>query len=453
MTSMTSRPRFLSRAGRPARAWPLSRTGLGLTLMVMLMLTACSGRSSPEGAVGGVGAAAGPLPTQPLVHGPFEILPAVRRISSGSFPNQGGNPFAKREVSEFQLRHRGQRVALPGGADTWWRVLRLDGAPRPALLLVTTGFVLATEDAQGRLHLQALQSQSSSLAETQWLDAQAGQPGEPDTYGIEAIRDLEAATRLSGGRWLRLGSRTVLDVSTLTAHAIEPWVPVLPGVPIKSLSREGDRVRAFSPGRTAYVLAASGIDYDAPGQPQAYGLLVVDIARGQAVELRTPRTRFRFADARDISPAWIDHHFTWERDAAGVERLIPRERFAPWPWRSKMRQVGQARWELEIPRIHPDFVREIRRLMQTQPDAKASGAADAADRSFKLTLGGCALTVHAFGEPNPVTEDRRIGIWPEGLEAASVTSAACDAAMRRVAALVDAELATGRHDAQLLLQP
>ena len=433
---------------------PMAHAALiGSSLLIALAQLACSGRSAPApGSESGPSAEAAPLSTQPITHGPFEIRPGVRRVSTGTFPNQGGNPFATRGVSEFKVHHRGKPVAMPGGGDTWWRVLRLQGAPRPALLLVTTGFVLATEDEQGRLQLQPLRSESNSLAETQWLDAQGGQPGERHTYGIEAVRDMEAGTQLAGGRWLRLGSRSIVDVATLTVHPVEPWVPMLPGVPIKSLSREGDKVRAFSPGRTAYVLAASGIDYDAPGQPQAYGLLVVTIAKGTAVELRTPRRRFRFGAPDDINPAWIDHHFVWQPDGGGGERLVPRERFAPWPWRAKGRDVGGGRWELDIPRIAPEFIPVLRRLLSAEPGAQLADARFEPNRGFEVQMGGCALSVRAFGTDNQVLEDRRIAIWPPDVGPASGTPPACDAAMRRVAALVDAELATGRHDGLLLLE-
>ena len=293
-----------------------------------------------------------------------------------------GNLFATREVSEFQVRWRGKSVAAPGGNQRFWRVLRLQGAPRPALLLVTQGFVLATEDASGQLQVTPIKSESASLAELQWLDSVSGQPGVSETFGIEAVTDMQAGTRMAGGRWLRLGSRSVLEVATLKLFAVDPWVPIVPGVPITSIDREGDNVRAFSPGRTQYVLAAAGIDFGRADQAQAYGLLVVDINSGTATELRADRKRFRFAEADDVDAAWINHHFIWQRDSAGRERLFARERFTPWPWRAKLKQPG----------------------------------------------------------------DHSVGVWPTS-DARGVHPAACEPALRRLAVLIDAELATGRHDA------
>ena len=62
----------------------------GLALAALVLFAHCAG-------------AAG-LPEGRIADGPFEIVAGVRRVSTGTFPNQGGNPFATREVSEFRVR-------------------------------------------------------------------------------------------------------------------------------------------------------------------------------------------------------------------------------------------------------------------------------------------------------------------------------------------------------------
>lgn len=385
------------------------------------------------------------LPQGTIVHGPFEIQAGVRRISTGTFPNQGGNPFAKREVSEFRVGWRGQRVVSPGGNDRFWRVLRLEGAPRPALLLVTQGFVLATEEA-GQLKLQPLRAASNTLAEAQWLDSAAGQPGAVHLYGIQAVAELEAGTRLAGGRWLRLGSGLVIDVPTLTIHAIEPWVPHQPGVPITSLSRDGDEVRALSPRRSQYVLAASGYDHARNGA-EAHGLLVVDIASGTAYQRRVDRQRHRYADTSDFTAEWVAHHFAWQADATGRETLVPRANARPWPWRGRLREMGAGRWQYELPRIEAAFLAELRRVAGTLPGFMAE--AQQADGAVMLRSGACHLRAQAFGREGPA-DDRRIAVWID--TDLTAPPPACGETLKTLAAALDAELATGRHDALLLLK-
>ena len=410
---------------------------------LMLMLRAI-GLFAAVGSISAASAAPA-LPTGTLAHGPFEIVIGARRIAAGSLDK--GNVFATREVSEFQVRWRGKLIAAPGGNQRFWRVLRLAVAPRPALLLVTQGFVLATEDATGRLQLTPINAQSNSLAEVQWLDSANGQPGPSETFGIEAVTDLQAGTQLAGGRWLRLGTRSVMDVSTLTVFPVAPWVPAGPGVPDTYLPRAGDDARAFSPDRTQYALAAEGIDYSRADHAQAYGLLVVDIARGTATELRADRKRFRFATPKDVNAAWINHHFVWQRDGAGRERLVPRERFAPWPWRARLTQPNVGRWQLNVPRIDAAFFPTLRRLIERELGVRIVEASAKPADSLVFSLDGCTLNAQAFGEGSPFADDHDIGIWEKNEKVSGANAAGCEAALRRLATVIDAELATGRHDA------
>lgn len=399
----------------------------------------------------GTTAAWASVPTGSLTHGPFEITALARRVSAGGFPNQGGNPFATREVSDFEVRWRGQRVSLAGGSTRFWRVLRLGGAPRPTLLLVTTGFVLATEDDVGKLQLTALQAESSSVAEAQWLDSQAGQPGQSMKYSISAIRDIDADTRFEGGRWLRLGSRVVIDVSRLAVFAVSPWVPHRPGVPITSISRDSDTVRAFSPGRSQYVLAASGNDYESGSGRQRYGLLVVDIASGIAHELRVERQRLRFADLSDIDAAWIDHHFVWQRDATGGERLSVRQNFLPWPWRARLNELRPGEFQIELPRIDAAFVTVLRSLIIAQFGASTPVTLRASGPGLNAEIGECRLSAAVFGVDRPDPGELRLSIWQDST-GGTRAAAGCAEVLPTLTQAINRELASGRHDSLLKLE-
>jgi hypothetical protein len=240
----------------------------------------------------------------------------------------------------------------------------------------------------------------------------------------------------------------VLDLSTLAVANVDPWVPMVPGVPVTSISRQGDHVRAFSPGRTRYVLAAAGTDYSRADGGQAYGLLVVDIKSGIATELRMDRRRFRFAEMDDLDAAWIDHHFMWQLDPAGRERLVPRQRFATWPWRAKLESEGAGRWALRIQRIDVAFVPVLRRVLQREPGLQMAGPPAQPDIGMDFSFGGCALQAQAFGVGSSTASNHHISIWP-AVDTAAGNTVGCEPALRRLAALIDAELATGKHDALL----
>ncbi|MBX3637919.1 MAG: hypothetical protein KF683_21315 [Rubrivivax sp.] len=396
-------------------------------------------------------------PKATLAHGPFEIVAQERRISSGTFPNQGGNPFATRPVTGFTVRWRGQSVEVPGRGDRFWQVLRLPDAPHPALLLVARDFTLVSEQ-DGQLKVQPLSAQSASLAEAQWLDSEGGQPGESQSWGISHVdlknaAELDARTRLQGGQWLRLGSQLVLDLRTLAVHKVEPWLPVRPGEPVTGLSRAGDEVRAFSPGRTAYALAGLQYDY-ARGKGQVWGLLVVDIASGIASELRVDRRRMPFASTDDMDHDWITHYFGWQRDAAGREQLVPRAGVKPRPWRGRLLQGSVGELEYRVPRMRPAFADEVRRIVLALP-----GAALAPDwidpkrgvDGFTLRVGDCTIGLRV-GEPGLPEEDYDGDVGVFAPNAVAGTRAACNEIIRRIAAAADAELASGRHDRLVVLE-
>jgi hypothetical protein len=382
-----------------------------------------------------------------VAHGPFTLVATPRRISSGSFPNQGGSPFATVEVTDFTVRWQGKLLKAPTGIDHFWRALRIEAAPEPALLLVTTGFMLLREH-QGQLQWQALRSDSASLAALQWLDSEGGQPGRPQGFGIQQVAP-EAGTRLAGGRFLLLGSRTVLDVQTLKAYPVEPWVPMVPGKPVHPLSHDGDQARAFAPDQSAYVLAATGYDPENQGRPMT-GLLVVDLARGTASALRLDRHRTRFADNEDLTPAWVAHHFAW-RPAADGTQLVARPGIAPWPWRGRLRETSTVgSWQLDVPRIDGRFADVVRTLLRTRWSAVPVPAdAKTAFSAGELRVGRCELSVSA-AEADARPEEQKVTVWNH-VPATAAGGEACVALMRELAQAIDAELASGRHDKLLKL--
>ncbi len=226
---------------------------------------------------------------------------------------------------------------------------------------------------------------------------------------------------------------------------------MLPGVPVTSISRNGDIARAFSPGRTQYVLAASGTDYSRTDGAQAYGLLVIDIASGSTTELRADRKRFRFAEPDDVDAAWINHHFMWQRDSAGREQLLPRERFAPWPWRAKLMHRNAGSWELRVPRIDAAFFPVLRRLLEREPGLQLTGTSAKPDEEQNFLLGGCALQARVYDVGGVFANGSFVTIFLQDSWPDAATAANCEATLRRLAVTINTELATGRHDALIKL--
>ncbi|MBK6294674.1 MAG: hypothetical protein IPF55_10580 [Rhodoferax sp.] len=108
----------------------------------------------------------------------------------------------------------------PSEIETLVRHLRLEDAPRPAVLLAATGLWLVSEE-NGAAKIEQLKEQDTSGALMQWLDGAGGQPAKPVDVGI---RDARGEPRgYKGGTLLLLGRGVVLDVRTLAIQRYRPY--------------------------------------------------------------------------------------------------------------------------------------------------------------------------------------------------------------------------------------
>ncbi|MBI3367346.1 MAG: hypothetical protein HY021_02490 [Burkholderiales bacterium] len=374
-----------------------------------------------------------------VAHGPFEVLAWGRRISSGAFPNTSANPFGTMEVTGFGVNFGGQPVTVPvhGGPplQQFWRVLRLMDAQQPALLVSTTDFHLITEE-QGRVVVRALGEPSTDLAQLQWLDAAPGhQPAPVRHFGIEKV-DPDADTALRGGRWLRIAYHTVLDVQTLKSYPVRPWVDDGPG---KGLNASVGTAVAMSPGQTQYVSVGEGREDNGRGFT---GLVVVDIASGDAYGLRLSRRKTRYAESSDIDAAWLAHYFSWKRDAQGRERLLPNGQARPLPWRGKVIEFSSGpnyRWQP----VRPGLRAELKRFLIERQGAQV--APDWLDptltRGDTFRLPGCGHVI-AISQ-----HEDELGLHAPPRANGGLQDPDCQAAVRRLGQAFDAELASGRLDA------
>lgn len=379
-----------------------------------------------------------------LAHGPFEIIAEGRRISTGTFPNIGSNPFASMEVTSFGVRWRGQVVEVPEVGRRFWRVLRLVDAPRPALLVSTTDFHLLTEE-EGRLNVRSLGPKSTSIARVQWLDSEQGQPGPVMMFGIQNVVP-DDGTRLSGGRWLRLPNNLMLDVKTLAVHELKVGAPRREGVPLPALDATGAAAMALAPSQAWYVVHAAIVDrarMQATGKVHyRYALQVIHVTGAEAsYALPLERQRMRFIDGADITVPWLLHHFEWKRDASGQERLQPRERFGRWPWTVRYSEGPGGYGQLVVPRAAPAMTEVVRRLLHDKLQASvAEDRLEPGQRSGNtLFIPSCngILVLYSKGDEVSVYIDR-----PKDQPVDR-----CRAPLKLLAAAIDEELASGRHEA------
>lgn len=379
-----------------------------------------------------------------LTHGPFEIRIEGRRISAGGFPNNTGNPFGRMDVTGFTVRHGGKPVVVAHGErriDAFWRVLRLVDAPRPALLVSTTDFHLLS-DVDGKLVVQSFGEPSTNLAELQWLDAREGQPSEVFTYGIQQV-DPDAGTTLQGGRWLKLGYHTVLDVANLRAHAIEPWERHQPGRARDGFNGSGNDALAFSPGRTQFAQLASRIDTQRRGSYE-YAIMSLEIATGAQRILALSLKSHRFVDSSDATPAWFAHHFHWRRDAQGQEVLSARDGVKPLPWRGHWSAQESNKLDYKLRAARPELLSELARFITQKMGATVTADWLAPDKRSgnTFTYAGCDGVL--------VISQHQDEVALFAVAPADRPMADCRPAVRAIGEAFDAELASGRLDAHFL---
>ncbi|HZV70707.1 MAG TPA: hypothetical protein VFG10_14230 [Saprospiraceae bacterium] len=279
------------------------------------------------------------------VAGPFEITWDVTGSRSGAWYNNGGDPNAKQYTSFFNINYKGSPLKVSPdeeGRDDFWQVFILKDAKQPALIAGKHSMYLITEENDAA-NVTPLHLQDGDFATYQWLDgdASAQQPGEKKNV---YLGDDSASSRyLSGGRYLMVNSRVVLDVETL---AIYPFDLITYEVlqTLESYHAGISFVVQLSPDKTQMVFIGNR-DNPTNRMLYQYALVVVDYKKNTAYAVPFDRTEKRFFSIWDATPAWLNTYFEWKTDDAGQERIQPVvfDRLPYWQGRwSYSEETGEA---------------------------------------------------------------------------------------------------------------
>lgn len=372
--------------------------------------------------------------------GPFEIEMRVKKIAAGGFPNTSANPFERREVTEFRAYHRGKRLAVRyrNGEhdDGFWEAWFLDGAPRPALLLATTGIWLVTEE-DGVAKVEALVEGEGdgSGAQLQWLDGADGQPLPSVAVGIGDARGAPRGHR--EGTLLLLSRKVLLDTRSLavTRFRVNDSEPLRQA---EGYNAGGKDALHLSPGRSQYALLGSR------SADSGYELAVVvaDPGRGRAYAVPFERNETRLADREEATRAWFEHHFRWVREASGEERLQRRGDVPALPWLGRLTRWGEGRVDYSLPGAGPGL-RAVFEAFVAERFAVEMLPADAQDPNrTRLRAGGWNYVI-SYSE-----RERSVDFWhDQGLVA---EQPAAYTLVTEVAEAFNARLAEGAHQEQFI---
>ncbi len=247
-----------------------------------------------------------PIRTETL--GPFEVATIADGFRNTS---SGATTATWAAQGSFQIRHRGQPVLVEGIERV--SAAAAVGGPVPALLvqadsseIVYTCFLLSVRDAQlrtdrvsecpGGLHPAPLTSDSAVFALARDTDTPPGR--------------FDRSSFATAGRYLFPGA--VLDTATLTIHPFpaDGQPNLIDQVPPLGVSPDGEsfvRLEMDDVNRENQMLAVT-----VPGTGERY-------------RLPLDKARMRYATFDQIDPAWVLHHFAWERPDRGAYRLVERK--------------------------------------------------------------------------------------------------------------------------------
>ena len=261
-----------------------------------------------------------------VASGPFEICWEVTESRSGAWFNNGGNYNAKQYTSWFSVKHQGKPVPVPAidknrgtvqegtvidkPIEQFWQALFLKDAPRPAVLVGIHSTHLLTEE-NGQPRIIPLYEQDGGFATYQWIDSDKGQPGEPQR--IYLGDDSGSARFLSGGRYLLINSKVVLDVQTLEVFPFDLHTYGEDRKKLEGYNATNNSVVQFSPLQTQMVLVGSRNNPTNRLLTQ-YGLVVVDFKKNQAYAVPIDRTDTRFFSIWDATQPWLQTYFEWTKD-------------------------------------------------------------------------------------------------------------------------------------------
>lgn len=277
-----------------------------------------------------------------VTRGPLAIGYTLERDYSLNLYNSNANGklIGTHTTSYFRINYLGKRVALTttkGKKAQIWEARFLSDAPGTAILATGNRIYLITDNngsaGAGQVRTSTVVNNVGDLCTYQWLDSDHGQPGRTQS---SVPTDNSGSSRfLSGGRFLLVDGRSVLDVHTLAIHPID----LISEAVIQQSDgfvRVSSSLIGFSPGKTQFVFLGSR--YNQQRNRTDYALLAVDFVNNQtyAVPFRPSATHFIWSE--DATADWLTTYFDWATDSRGKEVLSVHSYTQHPPWHGRWAQ-------------------------------------------------------------------------------------------------------------------
>jgi hypothetical protein len=353
-------------------------------------------------------------PTKAETVGPFEIATVTRKVFESS---DRGRQVVDSD-DRFRIAHRGRPVRFDDAGDNpddQPRANMLATFPgKPTTLLVSVSryydpgkmYLVHDDGDTARVEFVADSTPIPSL-----IFIGPGTAG--DDSGIKRNR-----RRIDRDGIYHVAPRGVLDSRSMTAYRYSS--------PPDQIETGDFKPLMLSPDERSFVRVT--LTNQVVLKPN---LTATDFVADRSDLLPIDPRRMRFTRTEQIDLAWVLHHFQWERDAAGIDRLVERKDFALLPFRGELIPDTMARPVYHVNRVTAGMWAILDGLLVSKSNAVAKIVEGSFDHEFLLD-GVKITTCYIEGSKYVMV----------GLDAAMPV-----ARVAEIVAAFDAELATGKYDA------
>lgn len=345
----------------------------------------------------------------------------VSAIANGFRPEIPDGTTTLDPYAQFAVQYAGKPVQFTAGGATVDRPRRLALLPsaKPALMVLVEGDNIES-------YCALLVDEGSTFREEKIGDCSMLQAEEltsdPATFAKgQSANPAQGRVdrRTYAGSELLLFQKVVLNARTLTLQRMNETSAsaYVPSVPPLGVSPDQSSFVRYMHGRNG------GDDHM---------LRIVNYVRDERYDLPIDAARMRFAELKDLTPAWLMHHFQWQRGADGTDLLKVRADFVPIPYYGTITEESDKKQTYQIRKAGQEMRVALMEYLEKEFGAKRDPAeVDAYE--YRVVVEGKKLKVASGNESGYVLVSMAHEEIPSDI-------------VGRIAKSFNAALATGRYD-------
>lgn len=337
-----------------------------------------------------------PMQKNQIISDPLVIHWEIRETALHAWHSLGGKPGYKNATSYFSIKHKGNTVTIPSRnmeVTYFSQALFLKDAPKPAILAGTHRMYLITDD-NGKANIKLLDAGDGDYGKFQWLDSENGQPGKQEK--VYQIDNSKSSRFLSGGRYLLVNTRMLLDVETLITYPIDNNSTELINQ-LEGFNAFNSEVICLSPGKTQIVLKA--YRRNPVTNLTDYALVAIDFSKNQAYAVPFDRTKTRLTSIQNATSSWVSTYFDWKTNQEGKEVLSLHlfEKLPYWKGTFNLHPKTDEPAQYQVKPVLPEMTSHFMQCIKQQyPTTVIQGTRETSHLIMtEFTINGKPMTLYA----------------------------------------------------------